>query len=906
MIIIALASGVGLGLNLLVQLAIGLRSSREAMQSQLTGIAEIVAMNSGAAIRFDDKPAATDMLAGLRARPEIKSATLRKSDGKLFATYPANTAVAELGNPGANVSRIEGGLLSASMRVEQPILSDGEFLGNLALEIDLSDMWHRIYESMGLAATTSGMAFLIAFALAARLQRTITQPIVRLADVAEAVGADNDYTRRVEITQHDEVGHLAQRFNVMLGELQTRDQELLQHRNNLEALVEERTNEMRMAKELAEKANLAKTRFLANMSHELRTPLNAVIGAAQLMKAGEDDAEQREHMVDAIQRSGLNLLGLIENILDLSRIEVGELKLRNQDFHLLECLDGALTTAAIASRGKGLQLSCIVEPSLPIWRHGDVERLRQVLLNLLGNAVKFTKQGEIVVKVGPGGSPGDLCISVCDTGIGISAESLSTVFEPFVQADEGSDRRFGGSGLGLAIVRQLVEAMGGHVEVQSVVHQGSCFEFTLPMPAALEMPPESPPLDVSIAYFEPHAASAEALRTMLLRIGCRGRRCMNTAELRRWCLEHAEHSSESWVLVSTDARETQELLEQVADVVDPERVIGMSSAEAYDADLGRERFNLPRSVIKPVSRAALVSRITNRSVATIPTTLPSKSQSLMTTSELQALTHVLVVEDDPLNQTIVCRMLVHAGFRVSTVSDGKSALNVLAEAPFDLVLMDWQMPDMDGLEVTRRLRAGEAGPSGLRVPIVALTANAFAEDRAACLAAGMNDFLTKPVLITSLLQTIERWIKPKVRDKSLDEAIVQKAALTAADLPPVFDPSVLATLPMVADGTQPDYANEVLEMFIDAMPSTLTQIRQTQSEGDSKKLLRAVHTLKSSSATVGALALSALAKEAELHLRKDLGVPTDLAEQLQSAFDHLMSELGKSGVGKSVSKGVVS
>ncbi len=386
----------------------------------------------------------------------------------------------------------------------------------------------------------------------------------------------------------------------------------------------------------AQAASLAKTRFLANMSHELRTPLNAVIGAAQLLKAGAGQPESQAQMVDAIQQSGTNLLGLIESILDLSRIEAGELQLVQEDFQLADCVQAALATARLAADAKGLSLQCVVQPDVPLWRRGDPNRLRQVLLNLLGNAVKFTPSGAVSVQVSRGAQPDDLLIRLSDTGVGIGAASLPHIFEPFRQADDGADRRFGGSGLGLSIVHQLVQAMNGRIDVHSELGQGTRFDIALRLALAAPLPPPAAPV--------PQQPSATTR--------------------------------------------------------------GAGSAQV----------------------------------------------------------HVLVVEDDLLNQTIVCRLLGHAGYTSTAASNGEQALALLGAQAFDLVLMDWQMPDMDGLEVTRRIRAGHAGAVAQGLPIIALTANAFAEDRASCLAAGMNDFLTKPVLADRLIDAVRRWSQADPRD----------------------------------------------------------------------------------------------------------------------------------------------
>ena len=553
---------------------------------------------------------------------------------------------------------------------------------------------------------------------------------------------------------------LATPLNRLLEHLEQAGQSAVNATRAAEQRAEADTRTLQNERDQAEAASLAKTRFLANMSHELRTPLNAVIGAAQLLQQGGQAPEEQAHLIDAIRGSGTNLLGLIENILDLSRIETGALELAQTDFNLVDCVESAVANTAVGARMKRLAMACIVDPALPAWRNGDSPRLRQILLNLLGNAVKFTEEGEVVLSVERGHSPHAVVFRVTDTGIGIPAEALSHIFEPFRQGDERINRRHGGSGLGLAITRELVEAMGGRVGVDSRTGAGSCFEVVIELAPARVVVPDPPPLQHEVLYFEPHEASARALAAQLMRLGCRIARCHSALDLQHW-IDHQEPNAPSpWLLVAADSDLAWEFLETSIAFIDPERVIGMTQLESHESEVARERFHLSRSVVKPVLRASLVSRLgAVARAATSPRHLPTPAPSPPAASSPfgRGAKHVLVVEDDRLNQTIVCSMLHNAGYATTSADDGPQALELISRHTFDLVLMDWQMPGMDGLEVTRRIRAGEAGRFGQVVPIIALTANAFAEDRLACLDAGMNDFLTKPVLASRLTEAASRW-----------------------------------------------------------------------------------------------------------------------------------------------------
>jgi signal transduction histidine kinase/CheY-like chemotaxis protein/HPt (histidine-containing phosphotransfer) domain-containing protein len=498
------------------------------------------------------------------------------------------------------------------------------------------------------------------------------------------------------------------------------------------------------AQGVAEAASLAKTRFLATMSHELRTPLNAVIGGAQLLRVEQVGTVQQAQHINAIQQGGAHLLGLIENVLDLSRAESGEMPLHFDDFDIAQCIYSAANIVKLSAQSKSIAIHVDVDPDMPSWRHGDVKRVNQVVLNLLGNAVKFTAEGQISIRAIPfvteHGMDG-VRISIEDSGVGISAAELPHIFEIFRQADQGSNRRFGGSGLGLAIVKLWVQAMHGNVSATSRLGEGSTFTIDIPLPLGISTPP----------------------------------------------LENA--------VAKTD----------------------------------------------PVS--------------------------------LISIKHILVVEDDVMNQAVVCGLLRHAGHRTTVASNGTEALSAMARlTDIDLVLMDWHMPDMDGLEVTRRLRAGQAGEVGKSIPIVALTANAFAEDRAQCLAAGMNDFLTKPVQSANLIAAVHRW--------ALDRRALEKPSQHV-----VFDAAVLLELSRVsAEGTA-DFGQEMLTLFLTTLRPALKAIKVAFSKGELKELQRAVHSLKSSSASVGGIELSQLAARHEADLRRGSPLDSNLVIQFETAID---------------------
>ena len=755
-LLLAFAGGLTAMLASAAVIAIGWRSAETAARDEGSKVARMAAFVLQAPLAFNDSKGIADSLSVLGARVDVLGGWVWSADGRLLASRETDVPV----RPGSDA----GGLWRGTLDATQPISAgdSADPAGQVVVRLNLREYRKNLLVLGTAVLLACVFAFGLSLLLAQRIARRLVRPIAELARAAGEVAQGRRFDHRLPPGGSDEVGQAVQAFNLMIDEVAARGAALEDANRSLERRVIERTTALEQEKARAEAASRAKTRFLANMSHELRTPLNGVIGAAQLLRDQGDEAHRRHELVGLIRTSGTNLLGLIDSVLDLARIESGSLTLNPGDFNLAEVVDAVVATAALVARQKGLHLVSEIDPALALWRRGDAQRLHQVLLNLLGNAAKFTQHGEVVLRVAADTESGAVHFEVSDTGIGMSAATLAIVFEPFRQADDGSTRRFGGTGLGLAISRELVILMGGHIEAASQLQRGSTLSVTLPLPC-LQAQPVSPPLAYRVAYVEPHETSARALAALLTRIGCEALRCRSVDDVRAALGRNDAHGRPPWLLVACDDASSLELLEAAAAHVDPQYVIGMDYAEWYAADAAREGVKLARSVVKPVLRAALVSRFgaalaagSTRPAALTPERLPAAEMALRAG-------RVLVVEDDPVNQTIVASMLTQAGFSVEVAADGYSALQAFGAMRFDLVLMDWQMPDMDGLEVTRRLRAGAAGGHGRTTPIVALTANAFAEDRAACLAAGMNDFLTKPVLADQLVRTVNRWIETASR-----------------------------------------------------------------------------------------------------------------------------------------------
>lgn len=854
------------------------------------------------------------------SEPEVRSVSIFNKDGRLLAhaghEQQTPTNILSVTDQSNGITMADTGnslLFTVPVTIRDVIIEDYAYvdspydiaenhdnvLGWISIEMGRMTTTLRQYQVLFACSVIVLIGLCISGIFAFRMGRDVTRPILQMASAVEKIKNGN-FDTRVYTNAHSELRHLEAGINTMAASLKAAHEEMQQSveqatadlRQTLET-IEIQNIELDMAKKEAETASRVKSEFLANMSHEIRTPLNGIIGFINLLIKTKLDIRQNDYL-STIQKSATSLLSIINDILDFSKIEAGKLTLDQVPMDLRECVEDTLMLMAPNAHEKGLELVPMIYSDVPEKIMGDHLRLKQIITNLANNAIKFTASGSVIVRImlekEISADQVMICVSITDSGIGLSQEAQASLFQAFTQADSTTTRRFGGTGLGLVISKRLVQQMGGEIGVESEIGKGSTFWFTfiankVQEPAKLKAHPQLK--DIPILIYEAHPTTRLSLNHLLSSWG------MQVSEI-----DDPAHIEEALQKAQTEDKPFQMILIGVNQPDPNENFIEdlITLATAYfNCRVGVLANTTDQSIYDEIQNSGaglcLAKPVRRRKLhdALVEILIPSLVEKLENSEAIQDETGidqaiagssicVLAVDDYPSNLKLVKALMENIGIQIDCANSGEEALELLKHKNYDLIFMDIQMPVMDGMEVTQQIRLNEL--PGHHIPIIALTAHALNAEREAVLCAGMDDYLTKPIDESALHRIIAEWTKKLIKtspatDHSQPEKTYTEEVVT---LNPVDWRQTLKIA-----GNKETLAKDMLMGLVESLKPAQVKINKAFTQKEYKLMREEVHRLHGACCYCGVPAL----RKAVSHLE------TAIAEKEMDNLKFLMVELNK-------------
>ncbi|MCK5893881.1 MAG: response regulator [Endozoicomonadaceae bacterium] len=893
-------------------------TSRDDMTEHVQDLVKVISSNSSTAVYTENATISKQLIESLYGIEPVKEAHIINKNGVSLAGYFRDGNNAQAAIPAFLHRTAFVDIQYDWVDVVAPIYYDQKVIGSVIIRADLAILKQQVILNILAALIITILTIIFSYLMAHRLQKVISGPIVLLADTMTKVASGQTHISTLEKQSDDEIGQLYERFNGMIEQIHKRDEQLSVHREELEKTVELRTTALNLAnkslkraikeateaKEDALYSAKAKSAFLANMSHEIRTPMNGVLGMLDMMRSTNLDDNQLDYLETAYGSADA-LLSIINDILDFSKIEAGKLELEQIDINICVLVEDIATLLASKAREKFIELACYIDVKLPLSIKGDPVRLRQVLMNLLGNAVKFTSEGEVLIRtllIGNDEKIARVRFEIHDTGIGIEPDVIPTLFTPFTQADGSTTRKFGGTGLGLTISRQLVDLMSSELQITSELGHGSCFFFEVDFEISKQQ-------HTAITIENSELAGTYAL----IVDDNRTNRNILKYYLSAWGVDHAESErGEHTIQKIRDAVVDGRPFDIVYLDMNMPDIDGVTLSKAIEADSQirsvrrimltssgymseqkcRDAFLLG-SLTKPYRQANLL-KLTKQAMGLSKEECPIQRQLLANDSENTENTEnifgpnisLLLVEDNIVNQKVALAMLKKIGLTATVANNGKLGVEAWEKNYYDLILMDCQMPEMSGYEATGSIRQKEQDThTHAHTVIIAMTANAIDGDREACLASGMDDYLSKPIKIDTLKSMLIKWLKSTNKKQ---HPPVENITIDEQDL--LLNITTLEQLRIVME----DEFETLVDNYIEDSANLIQDLMESSRNMDINVFIRAGHTLKSSSQNMGADRLATLAKQLEeLGHKKNITEARAVLKHLDTVFQLTCEALKK-------------